>query len=328
MTYYWPYQTLFMNYEEPMPTFYISIAIIQYPGSLLSAVYGLEEMFEIANSLCSEQGLDVSFSTQLIKESDVTTQQRTYDLILLPPSTHDSYYLNPNNDFITWLKEQYSKGAICATACAAAFILAEAQLIKNTSITTHWRLESTFRQKYPHINLKVDAILINEGQIITAGGMMSWMDLGFEIVTQFTNVQTLRELGRYLVIDTSPREQRYYAKFIPPLNHGDEAVLALQHHIHAHFDQDLSIQSLMSLFHFTQRTLHRRFIKATGYNPSQYIQRYRVQKACQLLETTHLPFESIAFNLGYQDANALRKKFVEIMGLSPKEFKNRFHLKP
>lgn len=68
----------------------------------------------------------------------------------------------------------------------------------------------------------------------------------------------------------------------------------------------------------------RRFVKATQLKPTQYIQHLRVQKACELLETTLHSFEWIANQVGYEDVSACRKIFVRTMGLTPGEFKKRF----
>ncbi|WP_394241158.1 helix-turn-helix domain-containing protein [Vibrio astriarenae] len=74
----------------------------------------------------------------------------------------------------------------------------------------------------------------------------------------------------------------------------------------------------------TVRTLQRRFKAATGFNPNQYIQRVRIQKACDLLETGSESFEVIARQVGYEDSSAYRKVFVKLMGLTPIEFSRRF----
>lgn len=42
-----------------------------------------------------------------------------------------------------------------------------------------------------------------------------------------------------------------------------------------------------------------------------------------LLPTT-LPFESISFQVGYEDTTACRKVFVKVMGLTPVQFRRRF----
>jgi YesN/AraC family two-component response regulator len=56
----------------------------------------------------------------------------------------------------------------------------------------------------------------------------------------------------------------------------------------------------------------------------QYIQRVRVQKACELLEASQQSFEQISASVGYDDVNSFRKVFIKVIGLSPSAFKARF----
>ncbi|MFG1491603.1 hypothetical protein ABMA58_20290, partial [Oceanospirillum sp. HFRX-1_2] len=45
----------------------VSVAIVVYPDSLKSAVYGLEEMFILANRVAGELGQQVAFEPKLIR---------------------------------------------------------------------------------------------------------------------------------------------------------------------------------------------------------------------------------------------------------------------
>ena len=61
---------------------HIAIAIIQYPNALRSAVYGLEEMFQLANRLCEEQQVNVRFNTRIINTEHLA--DLTQHVIILP----------------------------------------------------------------------------------------------------------------------------------------------------------------------------------------------------------------------------------------------------
>lgn len=134
----------------------------------------------------------------------------------------------------------------------------------------------------------------------------------------------MHQLGKALVVDTAPREQRFYRQFHPSFSHGDKAIVAIQHAINLSYAQPLSIHQLALSANLTERTMQRRFHKATGLNPNHYLQRVRIQKACDLLESTQHAFEWIASQVGYEDVSACRKVFVKIMGLTPKAFRQRF----
>lgn len=311
----------------------VNIAVINYPSSLQSAAFGLLEMFEMANQVCIDQQLQYRFnalavnlaqSLALSSEKKQLIQQQPFDVVLLPPSNDEAFYLSPDINLIKWLRLKHSDGAIIGSACAGAFILAAAGLLTTKQATTHWGLEDTFRVYYPDIALNIDKILINKGDVITAGGIMSWIDLGLEVVAQFSQVSVMRQLGKLLVIDTGLREQRYYQQFTPIFNHGDEVILNIQKKLQGIYTQNVSIVALAKASCLTERTFLRRFVKATTLRPYQYIQRLRVQRACELLETTSNTFEWVANKVGYENASACRKLFINVMGLTPTEFKKRF----
>lgn len=300
----------------------ISIGICEYPSVLKSAVYGLEEMFLLASRVCREQGIDIVFEPVIIPHTDLIVESLT--VILLPPASIGDYYLTPDSEFIEWLKKHYSKGSVLSSACAGVFILAKTNLIDTREITTHWALAETFVRMFPDIPVNSNKILIDHGDIVTSGGMMSWLDLGFKLIAKYASQKVVCQLGKTLVIDTAQREQSYYQQFNPSFEHGDMTIVSVQQIMHQSHVKSLSIQQLAKQVNLTERTMQRRFLKATGYNPNQYLQRLRVQNACDYLESTQHSFEWIANQVGYEDVGACRKVFNNIVGLTPREFRKRF----
>ena len=301
----------------------ISIVIIDYPHAMQSAVHGLKELFIMANEIVSAQQMDVVFNVEIVVPH-AANQQQASDIVILPPAIAGDYYKAPSPVLLDYLTTAHQSGTILCSACAGAFILANTQLLNHRAATTHWQLADDFSQQFKQVNLNIESLLINDGDVITAGGIMSWVDLGLELVAQFTRPQIMRALGKFLIVDTGKREQRYYGSFTPKFNHGNTQILQVQHYIQKHFEQSLCIAKLADLAHMSERTFLRQFSSATSFKPVQYIQRIRVQKACDLLETTTQSFEQIALSMGYEDVNSFRKVFIKIIGLSPTAFKARF----
>lgn len=306
----------------------VSIAIIAYPDCLISTVHGLKEMFELASNLSQEYDqTPTRFECKTLTwsddcDSDALTQ--SFNVVILPPSLKRGFDITSDPALTTWLCSQHQQGAILTSVCAGIFVLAKTGLLAHKKVTTHWALVNTFHQHYPDITLQSDAILINEGDIISAGGMMSWLDLGLELIAQQASPKLMRQLGKMLVVDTGQREQRYYQQFTPNFAHGDTDMVQLQHFIHDNSAQPIKVTDLAESAHTTVRTLQRRFSKATGLSPQLYIQRVRIQKACELLESSRHPFEWVARQVGYDDVGACRKAFNKIIGLSPQAFRKRF----
>ncbi|QRV23021.1 GlxA family transcriptional regulator [Marinomonas foliarum] len=303
------------------------IAVLAYPYSLLSAVYGFAETFDLANEACKETGLEARITTHILHEADLQKDLDTqlhYHAVLLPPSLHKASYSKINTDINEFLIAQHQQGAILCSACAGAFFLAYTGHTDKHQMTTHWALEALFKERFPKQAIDTSKILINQGDIISAGGMMSWVDLAMEVVQVLTNANIVRQLGKTLVIDTGKREQRYYQQFQPNFDHGDAAILTVQHYLQGHFAERQRTESMADLAKLTPRTFLRRFAKCTGFNPNEYLQRIRIQTTCDALEQTTLPFESIALQVGYEDAGSCRKAFQKIMGLTPSAFRQRF----
>ncbi len=307
----------------------IKIGIINYPGAMRSAVHGFEEMFILANSICERHGIQSCFFTESydierIREAINNDDPFLLQVVFIPPGITNHYYLSPDKALKDWIQGHHARGAITCSACAGAFILAATGLLEQRPATTHWDLATPFSCAYPNIALDTDKTLINDGDIITAGGIMSWIDLGLELVAQFTHPHIMRQLGKYLIVDTGSREQRYYRSFVPKLDHGDATILKIQHYMQTHFSEPITITALSKQGHLSERTFLRRFVKATGLRPTQYLQRLRIQKACDLIETTNSTFETISSEVGYEDNSAFRKIFIKIIGLTPKDFKTKF----
>ncbi|WDE03402.1 helix-turn-helix domain-containing protein [Thalassomonas viridans] len=303
----------------------IQIVIIDYPGALQSAVQGLKELFIFANQIIKTDALEQEFLIDIVQPETIQLADiKQASLIILPPNLGGSYYLCPEERLLALLCDAHKAGAIMCSACAGAFILARTSLLNGRTVTTHWQLADDFQKQFPGIPLKIESLLINDGDIISAGGLMSWIDLGLEIVAQFTKPHIMRSLGKFLIVDTGKREQRYYGSFTPRFDHGNQPVLQVQHHIQANYGQPVKMAELAALACMSERTFLRHFSEATGLKPLAYLQRFRIQKACELLESSSQSFEQISQQVGYEDVNSFRKLFIKVIGLTPTAFKERF----
>ncbi len=66
-----------------------------------------------------------------------------------------------------------------------------------------------------------------------------------------------------------------------------------------------------------ERSFKRRFRKATGHAPIDYVQRLRIEAAKLRLEAGNLAVDAIGFEVGYQDPAFFRRLFKRTTGLTP-----------
>ena len=309
----------------------INIAILVVPGTALSAVYGLIDLFQTANRILGElQGTpDVAFSVarwHLHQEQVISMDPGAAPpaLVIVPPILDGQAYLDPQPIISAQLAAWHKQGIVISSACAGAFFLAQAGLLEGRRATTHWQLENAFRCAYPSIELDTDALLLTDPDLVTAGGVMSWMDLGLHLIGRYVPPTVVQALGRFLLVDTGARQQSYYRSFMPVLNHSDRAILQIQHYVHRAYDQPLSIAQMAEMAKLTERTFIRRFIKATHLRPAEYLQQQRVHKAREKLENTSTTIEQIAWQVGYEDISAFRRMFQKQTRLTPSQYRERF----
>ncbi|MCC4601147.1 hypothetical protein [Xanthomonas melonis] len=96
-------------------------------------------------------------------------------------------------------------------------------------MTTHWLHAAALQQRFPAIGVDSDEMLINAGDVMSAGGVMSCTDPRLRLVDRLLGPAVMLETARVLLVDPPGRQQRYYSVFSPRLTHGDAAIQRVQH---------------------------------------------------------------------------------------------------
>ena len=80
--------------------------------------------------------------------------------------------------------------------------------------------------------------------------------------------------------------------------------------------EQLSAEARLSPFHFA-----RMFKQSVGVPPRVHLTRLRMEKACDLLETTDLPVTEIAQEVGYSSNQVLARVFIKHQHMSPSDYR-------
>ena len=289
----------------------------------MSAVLGLIDLLEIANRYGAEIGVG-QIGHKVLGNGPLPDAR--FDAIWLPPNLTGQ---RGSGDAAIhgWLRDRHRAGAVICSACAGAFWLGHAGLLDGRPVTTHWALEPEFRAAFPNAQLQAESILIDDHDIVTAGGVMAWIDLGLHLVKRWQGAEVVSQVCRHMLIDPEGREQRNYRSFRPRLDHGDTLIRDLQVWMEAHVTADLSVAALAGRAALPDRTLQRRFTRATGLPVSTYAQELRVEKARGLLERSQMPVNEICWAVGYEDPSAFSRLFRSVSGLSASEYRKRFRIR-
>ena len=304
----------------------IRIGILAYPGAQLSAIHGLEDLFETANRFHAKNASPALVVSHWRVAAAVAPAAPDPPLtaLVLPPSLAGAPAGKAASALAGWVTARRDQGTLLCSVCAGAFLLAETGLLAGRPVTTHWALAEAFAERFPAAALDADKLVIDDGDIITAGGLMAWVDLGLRLVERFLGPAAMLATARFFLVDPAGREQRFYSAFAPRLSHGDAAVLKAQHWLQVKSDEKVTLPMMAEQAGLGERTFLRRFTKATGLKPTAYLQQLRVGKAREMLELSTLTVDQIAWRVGYDDPGAFRKVFHRLLGLTPGEYRRRF----
>nr|BFD44682.1 GlxA family transcriptional regulator [Pseudomonas sp. FFPRI_1] len=316
------------------------LGVLLYPGVQMAAVHGLTDLFEVANRMASEQP-QAQLPQLRVSHWQAAGEQaprRIYDsragvpgsllAVVIPPSLEGFSASQSSAAVVTWLRQQHAAGATLGGVCVGSILLAESGLLDGRGATTHWTSAQAFAARYPQVRLEADKPIVDDGDLITTAGLMAWAELGLRLVDRLLGPGIASATARFLVMEHSDSASQCGSNFAPILNHGDAAILKLQHWLQANGAVDVSLPVMAQQAGLEERTLLRRFRAATGLKPTQYCQHLRVGKARELLEFTNGTIDHIAWTVGYQDPATFRSLFRKITGLAPSEYRNRFGVAP
>ena len=314
---------------------YVEIGLLLYPGVQLAAVYGLGDLFTVANRVAAELGavelpqirvshwqVDEAGLLQWVEDSgsEAATALR---VMIIPPSLEAAPHAELLARHRASLSQLHGRGTVLASVCIGVFFIAASGLLDGRPACTHWNYVQALAQRFPKVRVEAQQPLLDDGDIVTSAGLMAWTDLGLRLLERFLGTTVAQETARYLAVDpvAAPLPG---AVFNPRLDHGDEAVLKVQHWLQGNGGQDADLATMAACAGLEARTFLRRFRAATGLRPTEYCQQVRVGRACRLLEFTRRNVEQIAWGVGYQDPGAFRKVFQRVTGLTPSEYRRRF----
>ncbi|MEP6748865.1 MAG: helix-turn-helix domain-containing protein, partial [Bacteroidota bacterium] len=236
------------------------------------------------------------FSVHPVNINDI----KKTDLLIIPSLSYDyENVIKENKDLITWIRQQYKAGAEIASICTGAFLLAATGLLEEKTCSTHWNAANDFRRMFPNIHLLPDKLIIAEKGIYTNGGAYSFLNLMLFLVEKYFDRQTTIFCSKIFQIDIDRTSQSPFFIFQTQKNHGDELICKAQTYIEENLTEKISFEELAAKLMISRRNFDRRFIKATGNSPLEYLQRVKVEVAKKTLEKGRKSIFEVMNEVGY-----------------------------
>ena len=104
------------------------------------------------------------------------------DLLIIPGGYGAEEIEIKNPVLLNWIRQRASETRIVASICTGAFLLAEAGLLDGKHATTHWMDIDRLAHDYPEISVVRNVKLVDEGAVLTAGGISAGINLAFHLI--------------------------------------------------------------------------------------------------------------------------------------------------
>jgi transcriptional regulator GlxA family with amidase domain len=236
---------------------------------------------------------------------------------------HDARMSNAHKDqFVKWLRWQASRSRRVGTVSSGALLLAEAGLLNGKRATTHWQYQDTLAAQYPLVSLERDAIYVRDANLFTCAGATTGVDLALSMIQEdigpavATKVAQsmllyLRRPGGTPQISAALRAQAVEAG----------PIAKLLSWLPGNLRENLSIRSLARRSAMSPRNFARHFRRQVGVTPAKHIESLRLEAAQFQLESSDLTIDGVAFAVGFESAETMRRVFIRRVGTTPGRYR-------
>ena len=289
------------------------------PSWVFGATDGLYEVLT-----CTVDGrpvrTDSDFSITVEHGPDVL---RTADTVVIPPFTSTSV-TREVSEAVTKALVSAAPGSRLVSICTGAFVLAAAGLLDGRPATTHWVVADLFRSWFPQVALDPDALFIDDGDILTSAGAASGLDVCLHLIRKDHGSEVANQVARMCIAPPwRDGGQAQYIQHPAPTTTASGTAAARQWALE-NLHEPMALADLAEHSHMSLRTFARRFTEEVGMSPGRWLIQQRVDQARHLLETTDLPVDEIAGQVGFAGGTSLREHLHAAIGVSPLAYRRTF----
>jgi transcriptional regulator GlxA family with amidase domain len=271
-----------------------------------------------------ERTLKTNRGVMLADATPIADVQGPIDTLVIaggPGAENGSY--DPN--FIAWIAKAGSQARRVASICTGAFPLAEAGLLNGKQAVTHWTFCDRLAREYPRVAVRPEPIFLRDGSIYTSAGITAGIDLSLTLVEEDHGHETALRIARFMVMFlVRPGGQAQYSHMLSHQAVTSQPLRELQVWMLQHLREPLTVESLAERIGMSARHFTRVCLREIGMNPGQFVDRMRVEAAQQIIDSSSRGLKEIADSCGFQSADAMRRTFLRVLGVTAAEYASRF----
>lgn len=311
------------------------VVIPVFAGVQALDVTGPLEVFSMATRLGMEhydarivagggEPVTTSSGLELRPHRGLTLNRGDVDTLLVPGGQGTREAIR-DPALIRWIGRIAERSRRVASVCTGAFLLAEAGLLDGRRATTHWSACATLRNRYPSVSVEEDPIFVRDGQVWSSAGVTAGIDLALAMLEEDAGNDAALAVARQLVMFVRrPGGQAQFSVQLSVRVADRESLRELQAWISANLGGDLSVEALATRAHMSPRNFARAFRREVGVTPAAYVERCRVERAEQLLQSTGAGLQQVALQSGFGSEDRMRRAFQRRLGVGPAGYRDRF----
>jgi putative intracellular protease/amidase len=137
-----------------------------------------ETPFRLYTVAETRQPIRTSGGMQIIPEYTIANAPAP-KVIVIPAQSE------PSPAVLEWIRKSSNTADVTMSVCTGAFVLARTGLLSGKSATTYHGAFARFAMKFPDVELKRGARFVENGNLATAGGLSSGIDLALRVVERY-----------------------------------------------------------------------------------------------------------------------------------------------
>lgn len=106
-------------------------------------------------------------------------------VVVIPAQNGDSEAM------LQWIRKATETTDVTMSVCTGAFVLAATGLLNGKAATTHHAAYTDLEMKFPDVHVRRGARFVEEGNLATAGGLTSGMDLALRVIGRYFGTEAI-----------------------------------------------------------------------------------------------------------------------------------------
>jgi len=257
-------------------------------------------------------------SSGLIVETEAFDESE-FDTLIVLGTLLDKPTFSPG--LVAYVRNAPSKARRVASICTGALVLAEAGLLEDRCVTTHWAYARDLRERFPKVKVEEDRIFVVDGSIWTSAGCTACVDLALAMVENDAGTELARSVARDLVVyHRRAGGQTQHSALLETAPKSDRIQSALDY-ARRNLHTALTVEKLAEAAGLSSRQFSRAFHEETGQSPAKAIENLRIEAARVMVEQSRHPIDVVAREAGFGTRDRMRRAFIRRFGQPPQEMR-------